>query len=98
MAGGGTGNPDGLSAPSDASTVRKLAHLNRLRLRTIRPLERLRAALYPGRGHIGGREFAGAVYAYLTDVQAARLVRLQAARLQGRGEGPWPNGWAGYGI
>ena len=88
-----TGNPDGLSAPENASTTRRLNHLNRLRRRAVEPLERLRSALYPGRREersrrIGGRDFSTAVYRYLTQVQAARLVRLQAARLEKQGERP----------
>ncbi|MCI9415364.1 MAG: helicase [Clostridiales bacterium] len=87
-----TGHPEGLSAPASEGADRLLIHLNRLRRRLMRPLERLYFALHPGlkeerkTSRIGGREFAAAVYQYLTDVRAGRMVRLQAARLETQGE------------
>ena len=89
------GNPDGLDAPFTEDTVKKLDSLNRLRRRLVRPLEHLRYTLYPrtaapsaddGDGRLTGREFAAAVYRYLTETRAARMVRLQVARLDRDGE------------
>lgn len=89
-----TGHPEGLSAPVTETSLSRLAHLNRLRRRLIRPLERLHFALHPekqGEGEtsssrLDGRQFSAAVYHYLLDVQAGRMVRLQVARLETQGE------------
>ena len=78
-----TWNPEGLSVQATEATDKQLAHLNRLRRRLIRPLERLQAALS---GHPTGADFAHAVYRYLLDIHADRLVRLQVARLDAAGE------------
>lgn len=89
------GNPDGLDAPFTEETAKKLDSLNRLRRRLIRPLEHLRYTLYPrstaaspedAADRLTGRDFAAAVYRYLTETRAARMVRLQVARLDRDGE------------
>ncbi len=69
-----TENPAGLGAPVTPHTARKLAQLNAWRQAVIEPLSRLRDAL---RGGAYGREFAFAVYRYLTDDKefSARVVR-----------------------
>ena len=59
-----TENPAGLGAPVTPHTARKLAQLNAWRQAVIEPLSCLREAL---RGGAYGREFAFAVYRYLTD-------------------------------
>lgn len=59
-----TENPAGLGAPVTSHTARQLAELNVWRQQIIEPLVCLREAL---RGGAYGREFALAVYRYLTD-------------------------------
>lgn len=59
-----TENPAGLGAPVTPHTARQLAELNAWRRQIVEPLCRLREAL---RGGAYGREFALAVYRYLTD-------------------------------
>ena len=69
-----TENPAGLGAPVTSHTARKLAQLNAWRQAVVEPLSRLRDAL---RGGAYGREFALALYRYLTDDTefSARVVR-----------------------
>ncbi len=79
-----TGNPNGLSVMADDASDRRLAYLNLLRRRLMKPLERLRAALLsPG---ANGESFARAVYRYLIDVRADTLTRLRVARLERENE------------
>ncbi len=59
-----TENPAGLGAPVTSHTARQLAQLNDRRRQIVEPLARLRESL---RGGAFGREFALAVYRYLTD-------------------------------
>lgn len=69
-----TENPAGLGAPVTPHTARQLAQLNAWRQQVIEPLSHLRQAL---RGGAYGREFALAVYRYLTDdgELSARILR-----------------------
>lgn len=73
-----TENPAGLGAPVTPHTARQLAQLNTWRRQIIEPLSRLRESL---RGGAYGREFALAVYRYLTDDKelSARVVRQVSA-------------------
>lgn len=73
-----TFNPDGLTAQKSESTERRIAYLDLLRRRLIRPLQRLHNRL---NGHITGLEFAEAVFRYLQEIRVPRAVRLQVARL-----------------
>ena len=76
-------NPEGLTAENTPETSRTLAHLNRLRLRLVKPLIRLEKRLA---GKITGRQFAEAVYRFLEDARIPRMVRFQAGRLDKAGE------------
>ncbi len=69
-----TENPAGLGMPVTPHTARQLAQLNDWRRQIVEPLSRLRESL---RGGAYGREFALAVYRYLTDDKelSARVVR-----------------------
>ncbi len=73
-----TENPVGLGAPVTPHTARQLAQLNAWRQQIIEPLSRLRETL---RGGAYGREFALAVYRYLTDDKElpARILRQVSA-------------------
>lgn len=77
------GNPDGWDIRADAESDKKLWYLNLLRRRLMSPLLALGRSL---QGQITGKEFAAALYRYLMQVRADRMVRLQAARLQKVGE------------
>ena len=81
-----TDHPDGLSVKADASSRKRLDYLNQLRRRLVSPLDALAAALH--RPQLDGEAFARAIYRYLLDVRADRLLRLQARRLQGAQEMP----------
>ncbi len=75
-----TENPDGMGARQTAHTARRLQQLETYRLRIITPLQTLRQAL---RGNVSGREFARAVYAWLTaDGTTAARIRAHAAALE----------------
>ena len=79
-----TGHPDGLSVMADDASDSRLAYLNLLRRRLMKPLERLRAALMaPG---ANGETDVRAVYRYLIDVRADTLTRLRVARLERENE------------
>lgn len=78
-----TENPEGLEAPDEAS-AHKLAAIDRLRRRLVTPISRLQATL--SHGGVDGEGFARAIYCYLCDVRADRMVRLQAQRLEKAGE------------
>ncbi len=69
-----TENPAGLGADVTPHTARQLAQLNTWRQQIVEPLARLREAL---RGGAYGREFALAVYRYLTEDKElpARVLR-----------------------
>ncbi len=69
-----TENPAGLGAPVTSYTARQLAQLNVWRRQVVEPLSQLRESL---RGGAYGREFALAVYRYLTDDKElpARILR-----------------------
>lgn len=75
-----TEHPDGMGAVMTPAAARRLAQLNQWRQMLIEPLARLRQAL---RGEVTGREFAGALYAYLTaDTGLPDRIAAQAARLE----------------
>ncbi len=75
-----TDNPAGLGAEHTAHTARRLAKLNDWRRQAIAPLSTLRQAL---RGRVSGRQFAEAVYAFLTyHEELPRQVAAQHARLE----------------
>ena len=76
-------NPEGLSREMSPESEKELTHLNRLRRRLVRPLEKLQRALS---GSLNGRDFAAALYRYLEDARVAGMVRFQAARLDAAGE------------
>lgn len=76
-------NPEGLSREMSPESEKELTHLNRLRRRLVRPLEKLQRALS---GSLNGRDFAYALYRYLEDAHVAGMVRFQAARLDAAGE------------
>lgn len=78
-------NPFGLSAKLDEEAAALLAERNADRQALMRPIERLHAALHTPQ-KLDGRDFAEAVYRYLTDVQADEAVRRQTARLDEAGE------------
>ena len=69
-----TENPEGLGARMSAEAARRLAELNMWREQITAPLVRLRASLS---GTVTGKEFALALYRYLTDdgEMSARVVR-----------------------
>ena len=71
-------NPDGLTAKTDSTTERRLAYLDVLRRRLIRPLQALQNRLS---GFVTGREFAEAVVTYLYEMRIPRAIRFQVARL-----------------
>ncbi len=71
-------NPDGLTAKTTEDTENRLAYLEILRRRLIRPLQRLRSRLF---GRVTGREFAEAVFRYLQEMRLPRTLKLQIARL-----------------
>lgn len=77
------GNPAGWDIRADKEADKKLAYLNLLRRRLMSPLLSLRRSL---EGQIDGEAFATAIYRYLMQVRADRMVRLQAARLRAAGE------------
>lgn len=77
------GNPDGWDIRADKESEKRLAYLNLLRRRLMSPLVALSRSL---EGQITGEAFATAVYRYLMQVRADRMVRLQAARLRAAGE------------
>ncbi len=75
-----TEHPDGLGAPMTPAAARRLTQLDQWRQTLMTPLIRLRQAL---KGTVSGREFAGALYAYLTaDAALPERVERQAARLE----------------
>ena len=75
-----TEHPDGMGAAMTPAAARRLAQLNAWRQALMAPLIRLRQAL---RGEVTGREFAGALYAYLTaDDGLPDRIAAQAARLE----------------
>lgn len=78
-----TEHPDGLTATADERSALRLEQLNRLRRRLIDPLEALSARLSD---RCNGRQFADAVYRFLTDLRVARSVRLRVAQLDADGE------------
>ena len=79
-----TGHPDGLGAAATPAGARRLAQLNEWRRTLMEPLVRLRQAL---RGEVTGREFAAALYRYLTaDPELPRRIAVQAARLEDMAE------------
>lgn len=78
-----TWNPEGLSREMSPESEKELTHLNHLRRRLVRPLEKLQRALSSS---LNGRDFAAALYRYLEDAHIARMVRFQAARLDAAGE------------
>lgn len=80
-----TDHPEGLSLKFDDAAVDRLHHLNLLRERLTKPLERLAAALHSGSG-LTGEEFGRAIYRYLTDVKADKFLRMQVAGLEKAGE------------
>ena len=79
-----TWNPDGLAEKTDETTKKRLAYLNLLRRRLVKPLERLRSSLYAQ--NATGEDFSKAVYRYLLEVRADLLTRLRARRLDESGE------------
>lgn len=75
-----TEHPDGLGAPMTPAAAHRLAQLNLWREALMAPLIRLRVAL---RGKVTGREFAEALYGYLTaDAALPERIAAQAARLE----------------
>lgn len=75
-----TENPDGMGARQNAHTARRLRQLEEYRTLVVAPLQALRQAL---RGNVSGREFARAVYTYLTaDGTLADRIREHAAALE----------------
>lgn len=75
-----TDNPDGMGARENAHTARRLRTLEEHRRRVIEPLQALRESLS---GNISGRQFARALYAYLTaDTTTADRIRAHAAALE----------------
>lgn len=79
-----TGNPNGLDVKADENSDKQLAYLNLLRRRLVRPLEKLRSALYSP--NATGIDFSKAVYSYLLEVGADLLTRLRVKRLDNLGE------------
>lgn len=79
-----TDHPDGLSVKADEASRNRLDYLNGLRRRLVKPLDSLAGALH--HPQLDGEAFARAVYRYLLDVKADRLLRLQARRMQREGE------------
>lgn len=80
-----TDHPDGLSVQADEASFGRLAYLNRLRHRLTAPLERLYHAFHRAPA-LNGEEFARAVWRYLTDVRAGRMLQMQVAQMQRTGE------------
>ena len=79
-----TENPAGLDASFNAKTKSELAYLNTLREKVVAPLSALNEAL---RKDLTGREFAKAVYAFLTEGDALReRILSQIDRLNELGE------------
>ena len=78
-----TEHPDGLTARADEKSDSRLAYLNVLRRRLVRPLERFDERLS---GYCTGRQFAEAVYALLCEWHVARSVRLRVAQLDAANE------------
>ncbi len=78
-----TEHPDGLSVRADAATDRRLAYLNLLRRRIMRPLLQLEQALG---AHPTGTVFARALYEYLIRAHVDRMVRFRVLRLEAAGE------------
>ena len=79
-----TENPAGLGKSVTASTARRLAQLNAWRRAIVEPLARLRESL---RGGAFGREFALAVYRYLTeDAELPARIMRQVGDLEALGE------------
>lgn len=75
-----TGHPDGFEHSATPNSTRRLEQLNEWRQQLIAPLSQLRQAL---RGEPTGREFAEAMYAFLTaDPQLPQRVAAQTARLE----------------
>ncbi len=76
-----TDNPDGMGVRETEHTARSLRTLEEHRRRIVAPLQALRDSL---RGNINGREFARALYAYLTtDTTLADRIRAHVATLEG---------------
>lgn len=80
-----TDHPDGLSVQFDEQSRDRLHYLNLLRQRLIAPLETLAGALRRAPA-LTGEEFARAVYGYLLNARADRMLRLQARHWQQVGE------------
>lgn len=78
-----TQHPDGWDLRADEATDRRLSYLNLLRRRLMAPLTELRASLG---ARTSGRNFARAIYRYLTRIRVSRVVRLQVKRLAAAGE------------
>ncbi len=78
-----TQHPDGLDAEVSEYSTERLERLNQLRRRLAGPLIHLQTQLD---GKHTGREFAAAVWKFLQEMQVARMVRLQVARLKRAGE------------
>lgn len=73
-------HPDGIGIAESEGSIRRLNRLETHRASIIDPLIALRQAL---RGNVSGREFARAVYAYLTtDKTLAERIRHHAATLE----------------
>lgn len=79
-----SGNPNGLGEKFDKEAEKQLGYLNLLRKRLVKPLEKLRAAIYSP--NATGYHFSKAVYAYLLEVRADLLTRLRVNRLDSMGE------------
>ncbi len=80
-------HPDGLSAKFDDNSRFRLQYINRLRRRLIIPLERLSNAIR-GNHPVDGEVFAKAIYRYLLEVGADRLLGMQVKGLRQREEHP----------
>ncbi len=78
-----TQHPDGWDLHADDATDRRLSYLNLLRRRLMAPLMELRASIGV---RTSGKNFARAIYRYLTCIRASRAVRLQVRRLAAAGE------------
>ncbi len=76
-------HPDGFSSALEKADLNRLAHLNRLRRRLVRPLERLEKELARP---VNGEQFARAVYTYIRDARIDRMAALQIKRLYASGE------------
>ncbi|MBP5303592.1 MAG: PD-(D/E)XK nuclease family protein [Clostridia bacterium] len=78
-----TASPDGFSTRVSPNAENRLFYLNILRRRLVNPLIRLETAL---KGEISGEEFATAIYAYLKETQAVRMMKIRIQQLEEVGE------------